>query len=412
MNRKAMLDSINTELQCNLLPFWRERSLDRVGGGFVAEMANNGALNAQAPKGLILNARLLWTFSALYNELADARDRILARRAFDYLSEHFYDRDCGGYCWRVGPDGLVADSSKKIYGQAFCIYALSEYYRAAGSDDILRAAKQVFDRIEQHARDDKHGGYIEALAQDWSPAEDLRLSDKDMDVAKSMNNHLHMLEAYANLFRVWPDEAVAKRLRELIHLFESKMLTPAGHFDLFFDGDWRVRSNSYTYGHDIEGAWLLYDAAEALKDESLKRKASGWALTIARAVGSEALDADGGLAYEGREGLVTNSGREWWPQAEGILGFWCAYRISKENKYADIAERLWAFIQHRVVDKVHGEWFWRVFADGSIDRNEPKISEWKDPYHGIRMCLRMRRFLEGKNATDYADCTDGDHATG
>jgi cellobiose epimerase len=394
MNRKQLRDSIDRELHCNLLPFWRERSLDHAGGGFVAEMANDGTLNTKAPKGLILNARLLWTFSALYRELADERDLVLARRAFDYLSKYFYDREYGGYGWRVRPDGLIVDSSKKIYGQAFCIYALSEYYQATHNAEALLSATQVYDLIEQHAHDGDNGGYIEVLAKDWSPAEDWRLSDKDMDVAKSMNNHLHILEAYTNLYRVWPDSIVAVRLRELIYLFGSKMLTPAGHFDLFFDEDWSVRSNSYTYGHDIEGAWLLYDAAGALKDKELQRKVSECVITIAHAVGSEAVDREGGLAYEGRGGTVINSDREWWPQAEGTLGFWYAYRISEDEKYAEIAESLWTFIQHRVVDRAQGEWFWRVFADGSADLKEPKISEWKDPYHGVRMCLQMLRFLE------------------
>jgi cellobiose epimerase len=396
MNRKKWRDPIERELRGNLLPFWRERSLDHAGGGFIAEMANDGALNANAPKGLILNARLLWTFSALYREWAEKRDLTLAHRAYDYLTRYFHDLDCGGFVWRVASDGFVLDNSKKIYGQAFCIYALTEYYRATGSTEALGIACEVCNRIEMRAHDRTHGGYIEVLARDWSAAEDLRLSDKDMDVAKSMNNHLHILEAYTNLLRVWPDAIVVERLRELIHLFGSKMLTQAGHFNLFFDEDWSVRSNSYTYGHDIEGAWLLYDAADALRDEDLKHKVSEWVAAIACAVESEALDSEGGLAYEGRDGAVINSGREWWPQAEAVLGFWYAYRITNDRKYANISERLWEFIQHHMVDTVHGEWFWRVFADGSVDLNEPKISEWKDPYHGVRMCLQMLRFLENE----------------
>jgi cellobiose epimerase len=403
MDRKQLRTSIELELQDSLLPFWRERSLDHDHGGFVAEMANDGTLNGSAPKGLILNARLLWTFSAVYHELADERDLGLARRAFDYMESCFHDRKYGGYLWRVRQDGSALDRSKKIYGQAFCIYALSEYHLATGDTGALRTAIELCNLIDEHAHDARYGGYIEALSENWSPAEDLRLSDKDMDVAKSMNNHLHILEGYTNLYRVWRSPVVAERLRELIELFGSKMLIPAGHFDLFFDEDWKVCSNSYTYGHDIEGAWLLYDAAKTLGDADLIGQVSKWVVNIARAVASEGIDQEGGLAYEGRDGVVINSGREWWPQAEAILGFWCAYRISKEEKFAEIAARLWEFIQLRVVDRVHGEWFWRVWADGSVDRKEPKISEWKDPYHGIRMCLQMLRFLENKNATDFTD---------
>jgi cellobiose epimerase len=394
MNREELRSSIARELQDNLLPFWRERCLDQAHSGFIAEMADDGTLNESAPRGLILNARLLWTFSALWNALADERDLALARRAYNYLENYFRDRQYGGYVWRVSPDSRVLDGSKKIYGQAFCIYALSEYYWATSDAAALRAAIELSRLTEQYAYDEDYGGYVEVRSQDWSPAEDLRLSEKDMDVAKSMNTHLHILEAYTNLHRVWPNTLVATRLRELIHLFGSRMLTPAGHFDLFFEKDWTVRSNAYTYGHDIEGAWLLYEAAEMLGDDELLDRVSQWTVSIARAVGAEALDREGGLAYEGRSGVVIDPSREWWPQAEAILGFWYAYRVTADEKYAEIAARLWEFIQKRMVDREQGEWFWRVFADGSVDRKEPKISEWKDPYHGVRMCLRMLDFLQ------------------
>ena len=165
-------------------------------------------------------------------------------------------------------------------------------------------------------------------------------------------------------------------------------------FQLFFDEDWTVRSDSYTYGHDIEGAWMLYDAAEVLSHDYLLHQVSRRLVDIARAVETEAIDPDRGLAYEGRDGSVIDSGREWWPQAEAILGFWYAYKITGDEKYAETVAYLWDFIQTHLVDRQRGEWFWRVFTDGSIDLKEPKISEWKDPYHGIRMCLKMIKDLE------------------
>lgn len=394
MDRKALRDSIERELYDNLLPFWRERSIDRERGGFVSMMDINGTLDQNAPRGLVLNARLLWTFSALYRGLGNERDLTLAHRARDCLETFFRDRENGGYVWQVDPDGNPLDCSKKIYGQAFCIYALSEYFEASGDNDALKAALDLRERLERDARDSIHGGYIEVLSADWSAAEDLRLSDKDMNVAKSMNNHLHILEAYTNLQRVYPDRSVAERLRELIGLFGSRMLSSYGHFDLFFDEDWTLRSDSYTYGHDIEAAWLLYDAARVLKDRERMESVSGWVIKIVQAVENEAVGADGGIAYEGRGGAVIDSGREWWPQAEAMLGFWAAFKLTGDERYARIMTRLWDFIQRKMVDRKNGEWFWRVFADGTVDRTEPKISEWKDPYHGIRMCLRMIKNLE------------------
>jgi mannobiose 2-epimerase len=382
---RQLRKSIEQELQGNLLPFWRERSLDHARGGFIAEMNNDGVLREDAPKGLILNARLLWTFSALYRELGDERDRELARRAYDYLEHYFRDPDYGGYVWRVDPDGQSLDVRKKVYGQAFCVHALSEYHRATGDADALRSAAETCNFIERYAHDASFGGYVEVLGADWSPVG---------EAAKSMNNHLHILEAYTTLHGVWPNPVVAGRLRELIRLFEERMLTPSGHFDLFFDEQWKVRSDSYTYGHDIEGAWLLREAAAALGDKELEAQAGKRAVEVASAVLREGLDLEGGLVYEGRDGKVIDASREWWPQAEAMVGFWHVYRLTKEAKYAEAVARLWAFIEKRIVDRVHGEWFWRVRADGSVDERAPKVSEWKDPYHAVRMCLEMMRALE------------------
>jgi mannobiose 2-epimerase len=402
MDATALQDAIERELRGNLLPFWRERSVDRERGGFIAEMANDGTLRTEAPKGLILNARLLWTFARLYRRLGDERDLELAQRAHEYLEERFRDRENGGYRWRVDPDGRPLDDSKKVYGQAFSIYALSELYLATEAAKALEAARQVYELIERHAHDDRYGGYLEALAADWSATSDLQLSDKDMNEAKSMNSHLHLLEAYTSLLRAARSSGVARRLRELIDLFERHILDRRpgpgrNHLRHFFDERWNVRSETYTYGHDIEAAWLLSEAVEVLGDERLEAVVHRWAVEIARTTLEEALDGDGGLPYEGCDGGVIDPNREWWCQAEAVVGFWHAYRLTGDVAFAQAAERVWGFIERQMVDRVDGEWFWRVGADGSVDAGEPKVSEWKGPYHNIRMCLQMMSFIDDGN---------------
>jgi mannobiose 2-epimerase len=401
MSPAELRAAIQSELLGNLLPFWRERSVDPVHGGFIGEMSNDGTVQGDAPKGLILNSRLLWSFAAVYRSLGDDRDLALARRAYDYLLDRFKDPDRGGFFWRLDASGQVVDDSKKIYGQAFSIYALSEYHRATGELDSLVEAKQTFDLIERHAHDDDHRGYIETLARDWSAADDLRLSDKDMDSPKSMNNHLHVLEAYTNLFRVWPDPLVATRLDELIDLFDRHIVGRSDdgcHLRHFFDEKWNVCSQSYSYGHDIEAAWLLSEAAEVLGDEPRQALAHERAVELARSVLKEALGEDGGLAYEGRDGKVTDPNREWWCQAEAVVGFWQAFQLTGDAAFAEAAERVWRFIDGRVVDRENGEWFWRVFADGSRDDGEPKVSEWKGPYHNTRMCLEMLHRIDNNGS--------------
>jgi mannobiose 2-epimerase len=394
----TLRDAIEGELQSNLLPFWRERSLDRVHGGFIAEMASDGGVRGDAAKGLVLNARLLWTFSTLYRQLGEGRDLELARRAYEVLERSFRDREHGGYVWRVDPEGRPLDRSKKIYGQAFCIYALCEYDLATGDNGALEEARRVYELIEDHARDLANGGYIESRAPDWTATAELRLSDSDMNAPKSMNTHLHLLEAYTNLFRAWPEAGLAARVRELIDVFGDRILERggrpgSGHLRHFFGEGWEVRSDTYTYGHDIEASWLLGEAAEVLGDARRASDVRRWGVETAEAVLDEALAVGGGLAYEGRRGEVIDARRDWWCQAEAVIGFWHAFSVTGEARFAEAAARVWDFIARELVDRVHGEWIWGVRADGSVNPGQPKVSEWKCPYHGVRMCLEMMRRL-------------------
>lgn len=380
------------ELLDKILPFWRRHGPDHHNGGFIAELSNELQPNLSAGKGLILNARILWTFSAVWQLTRSLEDRALAERACDYLSQRFLDREHGGYFWELDPGGCPVNQTKKIYGQAFAIYALTEYHRAFGDASALASAKEVFRLIEQFSRDTGNAGYLETLSQNWQPCEDMRLSEKDLNEKKSMNNHLHILEAYTQLFRAWPDPLLGTRLRELIEIFQRRILHASGaHFDHFFDEAWNPRSDTYTYGHDIEGSWLLCEAADALGDEILRNSIRTTAIRIASAVLKEGVDSDGGLFYEGRNGVVTRDVKEWWPQAEAVVGFLNAWELTEDPPFLEAAAKCWRFIQERIVDRSHGEWFWAVSRDGTPDLSLPKVSMWKCPYHNSRACLEIIR---------------------
>jgi len=391
---ERLADAVRQELNDHLLPFWLNRAVDDLCGGFIGRMSHDGTVDPQAPRGLILNARLLWTFSAAYRFNEDSRCRDLAQRAADYLERHFWDRSHGGAFWLLDCEGNALDDKKKIYGQAFCIYAATEMYQAFGTGAALEHAQQLFNLIEIHSHDHKTGGYIEVCNRDWSPAEDSRLSDKDMDAQKSMNNHLHLLEAYTNLYRVWPDAMLRERLIELLDLFERHIADfETGHLHHFFDTTWQPQSSDYTFGHDIEASWLLCEAAEVPADTELTARVQQLALRLARATLIQGLDRDGGLFYAGRAGQITDPNREWWPQAEAVVGFLNAYALSDDEAFLDAARRAWDYIEEYFVDREHGEWFWRVRPDGTPDPNEPKVSEWKGPYHNVRACLEIVRRL-------------------
>jgi mannobiose 2-epimerase len=385
----------------HILPFWCGPALDHEQGGWMGWLSNDLKPDRSQPKGLIVNARILWAFSAVHEKRPEKLFKEMAGRAFDFVMGKFWDTEHGGAFWRLDDAGRMIDDSKKIYGQAFCIYALAEFHRAFGSPAALERAQEVFELIERHAHDAKFGGYIEVCNRDWSEAgADARLSDKDMSEKKSMNNHLHVLEAYSNLYRVWKNPRLEQRLRELIRLFQERILDArTQHVHHFFDEAWNVRSDTYTFGHDIEGTWLLCEAAGLLDDEALLKSVQSTALRMAEVTLNEGVASDGALYYEGESGKIIDSGKECWPQAEAAIGFLNAFQISGDKKYPAAARRVWNFIEQNLVDRVHGEWFWRINPDGQPDAKLPKVSEWKGPYHATRACLEIMHRLKHCGAT-------------
>lgn len=380
----------------HILPFWSGPAVDHVNGGWMAWLANDLTPDRTQPKGLIVHARILWAFSGVFQVKPEPPIRQMANRAFEYLINRFWDAQHGGAFWRLDDTGKVLDDSKKIYGQAFYIYALTEFHRAFKSEGALHRALTLFELIEQHAHDGEFGGYVEVCRRDWSEAgPEARLSDKDLNEKKSMNNHLHVLEAYTNLYRETQHPLVEQRLHELIQLFLDRILDArTGHLHHFFNEEWQVRSDTYTFGHDIEASWLLCEAAEVLDDPALLARVREVAIRMADKVLAEGVLPDGGLCYEGKAGSIIDRGRECWPQAEAIVGFLNAYQLSGAPKYVVAAERVWDYVEQHLIDRVHGEWFWRINEDGTPEAKLPKVSEWKGPYHVSRACLETMRRLK------------------
>jgi len=397
---RELTHQVRTHLFGHILPFWCGPAVDHEQGGWMGWLSNDLTADRSQPKGLIVHSRILWAFSAVHQIQPDPLYRQMAQRAYDYLTGRFWDPHHGGAFWRLDDGGTVMDDSKKIYGQAFCIYAMSEFYRAFNAEPALARAHEVFDLIERHAHDAVSGGYIEVCQRDWSPAgPGARLSEKDKSEKKSMNNHLHVLEAYTALYRAAPTPLLEQRLRELLDIFLRRILDArTHHLHHFFDESWQVRSDSYTFGHDIEASWLLCEAAEGLGDPDLLSITRAVALRMAVAVRDEGLASAGGVYYEGRAGHVIDRGRECWPQAEALVGFLNAFQLNGDEAYLQAARRVWHFIQHHLVDRVHGEWFWRIEPDGQPDPKLPKVSEWKGPYHATRACLETLRRTEAMSS--------------
>ncbi|NIK68165.1 AGE family epimerase/isomerase [Paenibacillus sp. BK720] len=381
---------IERELDGNILSFWLKHAPDERFGGFVGEIRQDMTRMDHAEKSLVLNTRILWTFSTAYRLFRKEEYLEAANRAYRYIHSCFIDKLHGGLYWMLDAEGRPVSAKKQIYGQAFAIYAWSEYYRATGNPEALEEAAGLYRLIEKYGRDPLHLGYIEALAEDWSTTDELSLSDKDLNEKKSMNTHLHVLEGYTNLYRIWPDESLRKSLGELIQITMDYIVDPkTGHFKLFFDEAWNSKSGHISYGHDIEGSWLLHEAAEVLGDEALLQKAKAVAVLMAEATLREGIDAEGGIPNEADSSGLIDANRDWWPQAEAVVGFYNAYELTGDKRYAESAKASWKFIQDFLVDREHGEWHWSVTKDGEPVAGHPKVGAWKCPYHNGRACFEM-----------------------
>ena len=379
---------IESDLVFNILPFWIERVVDQERGGFFGALTNDLRVHRTAERGALLTSRILWTYSAAYRRFKDATCLAMAEHAYRDLVQRFLDRVHGGFFWSVAANRSVRQPRKQIYGQAFAIYALTEFHRASGQREALDLAIVTHQLIETHARERLHGGYLEARGSNWAPIDDMRLSPVDLNEPKSQNTLLHVMEAYSNLLRVWPDDRLREAQRSLVHIMLTRVLdSRTSHLRLFFANDWTPRSEGISYGHDIEAAWLLVDAAEAVGDSELIARTREAALEIARVTLAEGVDSDGGIFNLGAPDGLTDPRKEWWPQAEAMVGFLCAAQLSGDDRFLRAALRSWDFIEQRLIDRKHGEWLRGVTREGKALADELKVSFWKCPYHNGRAAL-------------------------
>lgn len=375
----------------NILAFWLNNMQDVERGGFYGQMRGDGTLVKDASKGCILNARILWAFSAAYRVLGKPEYLKAATRAKDYILQHFIDKENGGAYWELDCEGNPIDTKKQFYAIGFVIYGLSEYARATDDKEALEWAIKLFDVIEEHSLDPKYNGYIEACTREWKVIEDMRLSELDANYPKSQNTHLHIIEPYTNLYRIWKDARLEKALRNLIDIFTDRILNPETyHLDLFFEMDWKRGAGWLeSYGHDIECSWLMHEAALVLGDKQVLAKVEPIVQRVAKA-SEKGLNADGSMTHEANvdTGHVDDD-RHWWVQAEAVVGFLNIYQYFGDKDALQKGLNCWQYIKDNLIDYEGGEWYWSRDPQRNINRKDDKAGFWKCPYHNSRMCLEI-----------------------
>ncbi len=416
----TLKNEVKDVLVNNILPFWLKME-DSVRGGFYGQMTGMGELRPNANRGCILNARILWSFSAAYRVLKRTEYLEAATRAKDYILQHFVDPVYGGTYWEVDADGHPVDTKKQFYAIGFAIYGLSEYARAtaglyaqrrqqgglsafptANAQEAIDMALALYEDIEQYSWDQEYGGYIEACTREWGKIEDMRLSELDANYPKSQNTHLHIIEPYANLYRAMKECSglkistiqmlkVEKSLRNLIDIFCNKILNPeTHHLDLFFEMDWtRAAGRLESYGHDIECSWLMHEAALVLGDPAVIKKVEPIVEMVARA-SEKGLNPDGSMTHEANldTGYIDDD-RHWWVQAETVVGFFNIYQHFGDRSALDKSLRCWDYIKNNLVDHTLGEWYWSRDAQRNLNLKDDHAGFWKCPYHNSRMCLEL-----------------------
>lgn len=416
---KTLKAEVRDVLENNILNFWLDKMVDEENGGFYGQMTGEGEIVKTADKGGILNARILWSFSAAYRVLHKQEYLEAATRAKDYIINHFIDKEYGGTYWSLDYKGQPRDTKKQFYAIGFTIYGLSEYARATGDREALDYAISLYECIEEHSLDREYNGYIEACTREWGEIADMRLSELDANYPKSQNTHLHIIEPYTNLFRcikelkaaescdyvpaigsvlpigvTVPDDFVVRlesSLRNLITIFTDKILNPdTHHLDLFFDMDWtREAGRLESYGHDIECSWLMHEAALVLGDETVLRKVENIVQMVAKA-SEKGLNEDGSMVHEANldTGYV-DTDRHWWVQAENVVGWINIWQYFGDESALQKALRCWQYIKLNLIDREGGEWWWSRDPERNINRKDDKAGFWKCPYHNSRMCLEL-----------------------
>lgn len=390
MQNNEFKNTVRELLEENILKYWIERVTDHENGGYFGRVDGHDFVHSHAPKGAVQNARILWAFSAAYRVLGNAEYLDAATRALDYFLDNFIDKEQGGVFWSLNYMGKPIDTKKQTYAIGFAIYGLSEYARATGSKRALDSAINLYYDIEKKAYDCKGNGYIEALTREWQPIQDMRLSDKDENGSRTMNTHLHIIEPYTNLYRVWKSEDLKKSILNLIDIFTEKLLNKeTNHLDLFFDDEWHGKRNIESYGHDIEASWLLHETALVLGEKQVLNTIEPIIRSIAKA-SDEGLRPDGSMIYEHwKDNNTYDLQRQWWVQCESVIGHVNLYQHFQDEDAFVKAKQCWDYIQTNLVDKEHGEWYWAILDDGTTNHIDDKAGFWKCPYHNSRMCLEL-----------------------
>jgi cellobiose epimerase len=410
------LTEITNHFENGLLPFWLENGMDKEFGGYLTCFDENGNPTSDTDKYVVTQTRMIWGMSALYKTYKDERLLAAAKQGVDFFIKHFWDKEYGGWYWKVKRDGSLLDDGKVVYGQSFAVYCLSEYTLSTGDPVGLEYAEKTFDLLQKYCADTFRGGYFENLERDWTISEPgFAAGDR-----KSLDIHMHLMEAFTTLAECSNHEIHKRKLSEVIDVLLNRMLNKnsgcgLNQFDICFNPipainirrTWNaeratgetieVPTDTTSYGHNVELAWLLNKAAGVLN------LPSDYYSEVTRTLIDHSLKYGfdhelGGVYRDGlHEGTVLITDKEWWQNSEVLVGYLDAYEVFGDKKYFDAFYKTWNFDNKYFINHEVGEWRQLLDKEGNVivgDIGNP----WKAIYHTGRSmaeCMtRLKRLIK------------------
>ena len=383
----------------DLMTWWSNNTVDEKNGGFYGTVRGDNTPDEQADKFIVLNARLVWTFSTCYEITKNPKYKELAQRAYEYFTKYFHDDKYGGFFTSVDCKGQPLHKHKFVYGNSFAIYGLSEYARVFNCDAARVLAKETVDLMDKNMWDPIYLGYYETASRDWSYTPHKIMIHRDAKNEKTQNTHLHIIEAYTNLLRVDDSKRLRARVRELLYIFFHKIINrDTWHLYYYQSRDWKPTTPDFTLGHDIECSWLLYETAEILHEPEALADAKNPCINMARAVYDIAFADCGAIHtdYEPEHDRYSDA-FSWWEQSEAVVGFLNAYQMTKEEKFLDASLTVLDYIDKHFIDRKFGGWYARVQLDGAPITTIDKCNAYICPYHNARMDVEIIKRLKPKS---------------
>lgn len=428
---QEIIDELKKSLVSELLNVWYPISLDTVYGGFLCDFTFDWRPQGRQNKMIVSQTRQVWTASQAAMFLDEERYRWIAEHGFHFLKNKMWDQTYGGFYWLRNREGNSipgsagpgsAGENKSAYGNAFAIYALASYYAASDDTAALNLAQQTFLWLEKHSHDPQHKGYFDLMARDGKLLSESPQNTNGSDAIraswKDQNSSIHLLEAFTELYKAWPDSLVRERLLEMLLLTRDTLTTPKGYLTLFFQRDWTpvsfrdsseaVRKANYyfdhvSFGHDVETAYLMLEASHVLGLESDTKT-----LTVAKKMVDHALakgwDRDNGGFYErgyyfddsDSISIITDA-KVWWAQAEGLNALLLMAKLfPEEKKYYQAFLKQWDYINKYLIDHQHGEWYEEGLDKSPEQATAPKARDWKVNYHNSRALMNCIKMLKSE----------------